>query len=1145
MKSRAKKILGGGRMPRALNRSLLLASALYLLIAAPAMAEVEWDVQGRWGPTNLPPGGKGELVMRLGNVGSTDSSGKITVVTQLPPGVSASGGDGGVDTPGYWTCVGTSKVICTTSATVRGRSNFAWQFVGGLGASNPSTARRLYIHTNISPAVASTGSSTITASGGGAGEARSETQPLIFSAEPTQFGIAPSSWVSDAFTSAYPGMGRERQAGTHPFEFRANMDFNLERRIDDRPNGDGGISTAPVDRVRTIETTLPRGLIGNPEAIPECDPIAFLKNGGDSDNANGCPADTQVGYLNLDLGSGGFGNNGDLIDSFPRVAVYKLPAPKGSPIDLGFRAGAYVIGHIYAALDPERDYAIKAISPNNSNLVAARGFRLTLWGAPADPAHDALRARQPVGYAESGKPILDGPIFGAPYPAQTSRPFFTLPFNCGIDDGVATARADSWHAPGQFTPIVDSDQSLTPTGCDDQRLRFTPKVDLQPTTTAASSPTGLDVHLEVPQRNNEVSDPTLLYSESGNQHAIDTPPLKKAVVTLPEGMTISPSAAQGLGSCSSAQIGLGNNNPVACPDSSQYGELTLHTPLLPADQPMHGYIYIAKQNDNPFNNFLSMYFVIEDLQRGLRVKIPGKIDLDPQTGQITTSFDDLPQFPVTDIELSFKSGVRAALVNPATCGRKTITATFYSWHDPNTPITKSSFYDVSNKADGSPCVNNLSERPFHPQLSAGTLSNAAGSYSPFVFRLTRTDDEQEFSQLGVTLPPGLLANISKLSECPEAGIAQAGDPGRTGLAEQIAPSCPASSQLGTTEVGAGVGVPLTFVPGKAYLAGPYRGEPLSMVVISPAVVGPYDLGVIAVRSAIHVDGQRGQATIATDPFPQIFKGIPVRIRDIRVKADRPETMINPTNCNPMAVTAHVTGTGGNLASTADDTSVNLQDRFQAANCASLPFKPKLTFKLKGGNKRGDFPALQATLTGRPGDANIATSTVVLPRSEFIEQGHIRTVCTRPQFASDTCPAGSVYGEAEAKSPLFDEVLKGPVYLRSNGGERTLPDLVVKLNGKIEVVLAGFIDSVGKQGRVRNTFDVVPDAPVTFFKLRMQGGQKGLLVNHLDLCKVTSRATVSLIGQNGKRSDTRPAMQTSCKGKARKAKGKKGHKRAGR
>ena len=455
--------------------------------------------------------------------------------------------------------------------------------------------------------------------------------------------------------------------------------------------------------------------------------------------------------------------------------------------------------------------------------------------------------------------------------------------------------------------------------------------------------------------------------------------------------------------------------------------MILHTPILPATAQPEGFIYIAKQGDNPFHNFLSMYMVIQEPERGILIKVPARIDLDPNTGQITATFDELPQFPVSDMELKFKGGVRAGLVNPTTCGTKTIRSEFFSWADPSTPHVVDSNYEITQKPDGSPCVGNLAQRPFKPTLEAGTQSPSAGSYSPFVFRTTRTDDDQEYSQVGVKLPQGLAAKFAGVGICSDAAIAQAlsretvaGD----GALEEANPSCPASSQIGTTEVGTGVGVPLSWVPGKVYLAGPYKGAPMSMVVISPAKVGPYDLGVITVRTAIKINPETAQGEATSDPFPQIFQGIPVRIRDIRLNLDRPNFTLNPTSCAPKQITAQITGTGGILASTADDTAANLADRFQAADCASLGFKPKLAFHLFGGVKRGAHPKFQAILKARPGDANIAAASVALPHSEFLDQAHISTVCTRVQFAAKACPQGSVYGYAVAKTPLFDQPLTG-------------------------------------------------------------------------------------------------------------------------
>jgi hypothetical protein len=522
-----------------------------------------------------------------------------------------------------------------------------------------------------------------------------------------------------------------------------------------------------------------------------------------------------------------------------------------------------------------------------------------------------------------------------------------------------------------------------------------------------------------------------------------------------------------------------------------------------------------------------MYFVIEDVDRGLRVKLPGRIDLDPKTGQITTTFDDLPQFPVSGMELSLKGGVRAGLVNPVTCGRKTINAAFYSWADPGNPITKSSNYEVTQQPDGSPCVGSLGERPFHPKLAAGTASNAAGHYSPFNLRLTREDGEQEFSQLDMSLPPGLLPKIAGLKECSDAGIARAAS--RTaagdGSLELSDPSCPASSQIGTSEVGTGVGQALTYIDGKVYLAGPYRGAPLSVVVITPILAGPYDLGVIAVRSGAYVDPTTGQASVKSDPFPQIFQGIPVRIRDIRIHVDRPDTMRNPTSCQVMAVDAQLSGTGSDIESAADDSHASVSNRFQAADCGSLGFKPRLSLRLSGPSRRGAYPSLTAVFTPRQGDANAALASVALPRSEFLANNHLNNICTRVLYAAGNCPKGSIYGHATAYTPLLDEPLEGPVYLRSSN--HPLPDLVADLNGQVSFDLVGRVDSQNGGG-IRTTFDVVPDAPITKFVLAMKGSNYGLLQNSRNICKGKApRATGKFIAHNGRRVVLRPKVVAGC------------------
>ncbi|HYC31931.1 MAG TPA: hypothetical protein VEB59_06545, partial [Gemmatimonadales bacterium] len=481
---------------------------------------------------------------------------------------------------------------------------------------------------------------------------------------------------------------------------------------------------------------------------------------------------------------------------------------------------------------------------------------------------------------------------------------------------------------------------------------------------------------------------------------------------------------------------------------------------------------------------------------------------------------------------------RASLATPVTCGTFASQTTMDPWSaaDPDNPTAAEQVHSpdsfaISSGPNGGPCAATKEARPFGLGLSAGTRSPLAGATSPFSFRITRPDGNQEIASLDISPPPGFTAYLKGVPYCSEAQIATAAR--IKGRAEQASPSCPQASEIGSTSVGAGPGTNPLYTPGKLYLSGPYKGAPLSVVAITPAVAGPFDLGNVVVRSALIVDPVTARITAKTDPIPQILEGVPLGIRDLRIDLDRPGWALNPTNCNPMSVDVSAAGASGATARSSD--------RFQLDGCAALPFKPRFDFRLHGSSKRGGHPRLSATMTAKPGQANIGRVAVTLPSSEFLEQAHIQTICTRVQFAAEQCPAGSVYGKAEAITPLLDGALKGSVYLRASSNP--LPDLVAALRGPdaqpIEIELVGRIDT--KNGGIRNTFDVVPDAPVSKFVLTMQGGRKGLLVNSRNLCVRPSYAQVRLTGQNGKRMTQRAQMKNDCGKKG--SKGKKGKRRS--
>jgi hypothetical protein len=497
---------------------------------------------------------------------------------------------------------------------------------------------------------------------------------------------------------------------------------------------------------------------------------------------------------------------------------------------------------------------------------------------------------------------------------------------------------------------------------------------------------------------------------------------------------------------------------------------------------------------------------------------------------------------VKSFNLHFREGARAPLITPPACGTYQVASHFDAWAAPGKDVSRTSPFSLNAGPDRGPCPSG-GLPPFRPGLVAGSLNNAAGAFSPFNVRMTRNDNEQEITHFSIKLPPGEAARLAGVPFCPEAGIAQAtARKGIHGGEEELnSPSCPAASEIGHSLGGAGVGQVLVYVPGKIYLAGPYHGSPLSIVAITAAKAGPFDLGTVVIREALSINPETAEVFVdatGSDPIPHIVQGVPVRLKDIRAYVDRPGFSLNPTDCTRTSTASTLLGAGLDFASEADDRPVTVSTPFQVADCAALPFGPKLSLKLKGGTKRGAHPAFTAHLKGQGlGAAGIARTQVTLPRSEFIENAHFNTICTRVQFKvgkvpGEGCPAGSIYGKASATTPLLDEPLSGPVFLRSS--EHKLPDLVISLHsGKIDVVLVGRVDSV--KGQLRTTFESVPDAPVTAFTLEMQGGKKGLFVNSTNLCKGTHKALAEFDGQNGKQLDSKPVVKAKCGAKAAKPK----------
>jgi len=843
------------------------------------------------------------------------------------------------------------------------------------------------------------------------------------------------------------------QAGAHA---DLTVDFELAEKAGE-----------PYGLTRDIEVALPPGVIGNPQGIPRCTVAQF----GDAPKESECPVSSQVGISEVTLGGA---NAGTFTEP-----VYNMPSPGGDIVArFGLFAGPYPV-LINVRVDPI-DYSLVASIEGAAAGAALIGASTTLWGVPAAPVHDPLRLTPEEALKEEFPP--GGRSAGLP-----EAPFLSNPTDCSMSRQISVT-ATSYQLPQ--SPSTKTAPFPQITGCG--ALSFDPELSVLPTSTEASTATGVDVELNIPQ--NEAP------------KGLATSTLKSAVVTLPEGLTINPAAGDGLAACSPAEVGFGTTQPSACPDAAKIGSVEIDVPAL--EHTLHGAVY----QRTPEPGELFRFWLVTD-EQGVHLKLPAEIEANPLTGQLTTVFAGIPalggnpQVPLKTLRLHVFGGPRAPLATPASCGTYQTHYEFTPWSG-GPPTIKDTPMQITSGCN---------KGGFAPKLEAGTVSLKAGSFSPFILNLTRQDGEANPQSLSVTLPQGLLAKLGGVPLCPDANAA-------TG-------ACPAGSQIGTIAAAAGVGTPLWIPqPGKAptavYLSGPYKGAPYSIVAKVPAQAGPFDLGTVVNRAGIYVNPETAIATIKTDPLPQMLEGVPVLYRTIHVEVNRPEFTLNPTDCDIKEIKASVTASNGATASPSDG--------FQATGCGQLPYTPKLKLRFKGSTKRTGNPAVRAVLTQKPGQANTAGATVILPPSQFIDQAHINNPCTRVQFNANACPPNSILGTAEAITPLLDQPLKGPVYFRSNGGERELPDIVADLHGPIHVTLVGWVDSVQKKGteisRVRTRFANVPDAPVTKFTMNLFGGKRGLIENSANLCKAKRVAKVRLAAQNGRVRNQGVVIATGCGGK---------------
>jgi hypothetical protein len=1035
------------RWPSALAATAVATVTMALggFAATPAVALPAWEAYTH-GPSQAAPGETFKYFVSVENVGNTPSAGPISLRITAPPGLTITGAPGG---GGTFICPGpfpASVTTCTRPVAIPANA----------GNGSVTTSSRDFDFAVDPAAPLGDAEITVEVFGGGApapGTTRSER--LTVGPSPG-FGIYDfDALIADA------GRNSETQAGAHPFEMTTIVRWNTA--------GTAFLGGAvPPEEVKNLKVELPAGFMGDPSATPQKCPREAFSTGANNAIEPPCPRSSQVGIVRT------YGGGGQ-VPGRAAVGLYNMEPPPGLPAQFGFRIRG-VTTFLDAGVRTGGDYGLTARIGNitEANLNKAE---LTLWGFPSDSRYDTKRG------SCLSSPQVDSCSFDGP-----RKPFLTNPTDCSAGPLSMSAAAESWEDPGDFKGMsFTEDLNGNPIqfeGC--EQLDFDPSISVQPVNPKPDAPSGYEVELTVPQN----PDPD----------GLATSHLRRAVVTLPEGVSVSPSSAHGLQACSPAQIGLDNASEPTCPDASKIGTLEIDTPLL--DEPMTGDVYVAKQKDNPFGTLLAIYLVGRG--PGVLVKLPGRVDADPRTGQLTTTFDNTPRLPFSSFRLRFKGGPTAPLANPPTCGPKTVTSTLAPWSG-NAPAHPSDTFTID-------CPGIAG---FAPSFTAGSTMPTGGSFSPFAVRIERPDGQQYVHGLTLEMPPGLIAKLKDVPLCPDAQAA--------------AGSCGIESRVGTATVGAGPGSNPYFLQGSVSLTGPYKGAPYGLAVAVRAVAGPYDLGMVVVRQAVFIDPVDAHITVVSDPFPTILEGIPLRLRSVNVDIDRPGFMMTPTSCAEKTIRATMSSTAGAVH--------QVSQRFQVAGCQALPLRPRLGLRLTGRRQTNDgrHPGLRAVLTQGSGQANLEKVAVKLPLALALDPDNAQSLCEYEDGLRVNCPASSIIGRARAVTPVLNRPLEGPVYFvkgvrfhpRTGRRIRTLPTLLVPLRGEVALDLRA--TSSVRRGKLITTFATVPDAPVSRFELNLEGGRNGILVvtNGRNLCRGPQVAGVEMDGQNGKRKSAKARMRTPC------------------
>jgi uncharacterized repeat protein (TIGR01451 family) len=1093
-----------------LRLGLMLSCAVALVPGVrvgSAFASAWWRAGSRSAPTVLQAGQSATVTITATNLGDTGVNATRTPVTisdVLPPGLQATaivGAPAFHKEASYLMSCELASLTCTSKPE-----------------SFPAFEQlQVTISVNVLPSATSGEVNQVSVHGGeqedepGAavsGVSASRALQVGEGAAQTRFGVEAQGGY--ALVAENEGGSVDSQGGSHPFQLTTSL--NLNEALE-RPRQ---LASAPA-LAKNLQFDLPPGLIGDPRAVQACPLVDFLAVSEADTNA--CDPRSAIGVAVVTLDEPL--RFGDITRAVP---LWNLEPAHGEPARLGFEVIKVPVV-LNTSVRTGGDYGVSVSVSEAPESVQLLSSEVTIWGAPGAAVHNPSR-----GWAcLLGGVYVNHEASCQDTSQQPAGAYLTLPSAC-TGPLLSTVQGESWPLqslagePGEVFSLRGEAPFSGFGKCGE--APFEPKLAISSDTRAASTPAGLSATVRLPQQ-----------STVQTADGLGEADLKDTSVTLPEGVQVSPSAANGLQACSESEMGYEgppptdplaagageplrfSGAPAACPEASKVGTVRVQTPLL--EHELLGSVYLAEQDANPFGSLLALYLVAEDPSSGIRVKLAGNATLNPTTGQVSTSFEDSPQVPFETLTLELFPGPRASLTTPATCASYPSSALFTPWSEPEHPSVKTQTpepereFDITSGPEGQPCA---SPQPFAPALNGGVEDLQAGAFSSFSLTLTHPDQDQPLTGLSLTLPAGAAALLSSVTPCPEPQAAQG--------------TCGPESLIGEATALAGLGPdPYTVTGGRVYITGPYQGAPYGLSIVTPAVAGPFNLGDVVLRSKIEVNPNTAQVTI-TSGLPTIVQGvgkppsgIPLALKKIYVNVNRPSFEFNPTNCNRLLVEATLAGAQG--ASAVDTVP------FQVTGCQSLPFAPTLTAAASGHANKADGTSFIVKVTSKGlGQANIAKVDLQLPKQLPSRLPTIQKACVAGVFEADpaSCDEGSLIGMATIHTPVLKNPLSGPAYLVSHGNA-AFPDVEFVLQGEgITLVLDGKTQI--KDGITYSKFESAPDAPFTTFETVLPAGPHSALTanvaerKHFDLCGETLQMPTTITAQNGAvlRQSTRIAIE---------------------